>query len=51
MFDEKSRNVLSSDAAAVERWLTLVAEDRAESAVLSSNDGNDSDGDRDADLD
>jgi hypothetical protein len=51
MFDKKLQNIPAPDAAAVERWLTFVAEDRAESAVLSSNDGKDSDGGRDADLD
>jgi hypothetical protein len=51
MFDIKSQDVAVSDAAAVERWLTFVAEDRAESVPLSSSDGKDSAGGRDADLD
>jgi hypothetical protein len=51
MFDKKSHDVPSSDAGALERWLTFVAEDRAESVPLSSSDGKDSDGGRDADMD
>jgi hypothetical protein len=51
MFDKKSHDVHVPDAAAVERWLKFVAEDRAESAPLSSSDGKDSGGGRDADLD
>jgi hypothetical protein len=51
MFDKKSHDVSVSDAAAIERWLMLVAEDRAESAPLSSSDGKDSPGGSDADLD
>jgi hypothetical protein len=51
MFDKKSHDVSVPDAAALERWLTFVAEDRAESVPLSSSDGKDSAGARDADLD
>jgi hypothetical protein len=50
MFDEKSHDVAVPEAA-LERWLTFVAEDRAESVPLSSSDGKDSPGGRDADLD
>ncbi|WP_461340410.1 hypothetical protein [Bradyrhizobium sp.] len=51
MFDKKSPNVPDPNAAMVALWLTFVAEDRAESAPLSSSDGKDSAGGSDADLD